>query len=261
ASEPTAWLPKSKPIWFTELGCPAVDKGTNQPNVFVDPKSSESSLPHFSRGTRDDFIQRRFIEAEMSWWDPSHPEHVAGSNPVSPLYDGRMVEPSRIFFWTWDARPFPIFPERQDIWSDGANWRLGHWLNGRMGAAALPALVSAILTDVDFTDADAAALHGVVEGFVIDRIMSPRSAIEPLMLAGIFDAVEADGGIRFRHFGDAAEAALTPPMLAVADDAATPGWKLVRGQETELPGVVKLTYIDGGADYRQAAVEARKLSG
>lgn len=261
ASEPTAWLPKSKPIWFTELGCPAVDKGTNQPNVFVDPKSSESSLPHFSRGTRDDFIQRRFIEAEMSWWDPSHPEHVAGSNPVSPLYDGRMVEPSRIFFWTWDARPFPIFPERQDIWSDGANWRLGHWLNGRMGAAALPALVSAILTDVDFTDADAAALHGVVEGFVIDRIMSPRAAIEPLMLAGFFDAVEADGGIRFRHFGDAAEAALTPPMLAVADDAATPGWKLVRGQETELPGVVKLTYIDGGSDYRQAAVEARKLSG
>lgn len=261
ASEPTAWVPKSKPVWFTELGCPAVDKGTNQPNVFVDPKSSESSLPHFSRGTRDDFIQRRFIEAEMSWWDPSHPEHVAGSNPVSPIYGGRMVEPSRIFFWTWDARPFPIFPERQDIWSDGANWRLGHWLNGRMGAASLPALVSAILNDAGFADADAATLHGVVEGFVIDRIMSPRAAIEPLMLAGFFDAVETEGGIRFRHFGDAAETWLTPPMLAVADDAATPGWKLVRGQETELPGAVKLTYIDGSADYRQAAVEARKLSG
>ena len=33
---------RSKPIWFTEIGCPAVDKGANQPNVFVDPKSSES---------------------------------------------------------------------------------------------------------------------------------------------------------------------------------------------------------------------------
>jgi len=41
-SQPTVWLPQSKPIWFTEIGCPAIDKGANQPNVFVDPKSSES---------------------------------------------------------------------------------------------------------------------------------------------------------------------------------------------------------------------------
>ena len=47
---PTAWVPQSKPIWFTELGCPAVDKGDNQPNVFFDPKSSESLLPPYSRG-------------------------------------------------------------------------------------------------------------------------------------------------------------------------------------------------------------------
>ena len=31
---PTAWQPRSKPIRFTEIGCPAVDKGPNQPNVF-----------------------------------------------------------------------------------------------------------------------------------------------------------------------------------------------------------------------------------
>jgi uncharacterized protein (TIGR02217 family) len=34
AGSPTSWTPESKPIWFTELGCPAVDKGSNQPNVF-----------------------------------------------------------------------------------------------------------------------------------------------------------------------------------------------------------------------------------
>jgi hypothetical protein len=39
---PTDWEPQSKPIWFTELGCAAVDKGTNQPNKFLDAKSSES---------------------------------------------------------------------------------------------------------------------------------------------------------------------------------------------------------------------------
>jgi hypothetical protein len=47
---PTAWVPRSKPFWFTEYGCAAIDRGTNQPNVFLDPKSSESALPYFSRG-------------------------------------------------------------------------------------------------------------------------------------------------------------------------------------------------------------------
>ncbi len=64
----TAWAPQSKPIWFTELGCPAIDRGTNQPNVFFDPKSSESFTPHFSRGWRDDAIQRAYLEATYLWW-------------------------------------------------------------------------------------------------------------------------------------------------------------------------------------------------
>ena len=42
---PTDWVPRSKPVGFIEYGCPAVDKGANQPNVFIDPKSSESFAP------------------------------------------------------------------------------------------------------------------------------------------------------------------------------------------------------------------------
>ena len=57
-----------KPIWFTELGCPAVDRGANQPNVFVDRKSSESAVPHFSSGMRSDTAQRRFLEAHHRYW-------------------------------------------------------------------------------------------------------------------------------------------------------------------------------------------------
>jgi hypothetical protein len=62
----TGWIPRSKPIWLVEIGCPAVDRGANAPNVFPDPKSSESALPHFSRGMRDDFMQQRAIEATIS---------------------------------------------------------------------------------------------------------------------------------------------------------------------------------------------------
>ena len=93
-ASPTAWVPQSKPIWFTELGCPAVDKGSNQPNVFIDPKSSESFAPFFSRVTRDDLMQRRYIQALSSFFDPDDPDYVAGSNPTSSEYDaadGRCV--------------------------------------------------------------------------------------------------------------------------------------------------------------------------
>lgn len=62
----TAWSPRAKPIWLTETGVPAVDKGANAPNVFPDPKSSESAIPPFSGGSRDDLIQVRALEAILS---------------------------------------------------------------------------------------------------------------------------------------------------------------------------------------------------
>ncbi|GEM_PF-3709716 len=54
AATPTAWAPRMKPIRLTEVGCAAVDRGPNAPNLFQDPKSSENALPPHSGGTRDD---------------------------------------------------------------------------------------------------------------------------------------------------------------------------------------------------------------
>ena len=53
-----------------------------------------------------------------------------------------MVDTANIFAWCWDARPYPFFPARTDVWGDSDNWRLGHWLNGRLGSVLLPDLVS-----------------------------------------------------------------------------------------------------------------------
>ena len=129
------WVPQSKPIRFTELGCPAIDRGTNQPNVFYDPKSSESFVPYFSRGYRDDAIQRAYIEASLTFWaDPAN-------NLTSGVYGAPMVTINECAVWTWDARPYPFFPELTDIWADSANWTLGHWLTGQLGAVSLAALV------------------------------------------------------------------------------------------------------------------------
>ena len=92
-STPTDWEPRSKPIWFTELGCAAVDKGTNQPNKFVDPKSSESRLPKYSNGQRDDFIQGQYLRAILVHWGK------AANNPVSDVYDGPMIDLGHAFVW------------------------------------------------------------------------------------------------------------------------------------------------------------------
>lgn len=130
SGSPTGWVAQSKPIWFTELGVPSIDKGTNQPNVFYDPKSSESALPYYSKGTRDDLVQRRGIEALLSYWG-------GANNPVSALYGDRMI--GLIAVWTWDARPYPAWPALTDVWGDTALWPYGHWLNGKVGLAGLGA--------------------------------------------------------------------------------------------------------------------------
>jgi hypothetical protein len=131
-AEATAWVPESKPFWFMECGCPAVNKGANQPNVFVDPKSSESALPCYSLGMRDDYMQRRHLHSLLRYYDPADSGFIDAHNPVSTVYGGRMVDTSRIFLYTWDARAYEVFPARSDVWSDADNWTLGQWLTGRI---------------------------------------------------------------------------------------------------------------------------------
>ncbi len=255
STTPTSWIPQSKPFWFTEVGCPAIDKGTNQPNVFVDPKSVESSMPYFSAGYRDDFIQRKYIEAMVDYWSAS-----GSHNPVSGQYAGTMVAADQIFLWAWDARPFPAFPFLQDVWSDGENYDRGHWLNGRLGAAPLSALVAQILLDFGFSDFDTADIHGIVDGYVIDRTMSARQAIEPLTTAFSFDGVESEGQLKFRRRDDGPVLSV-PIENLVEKSAGKPVFTLKRAQETDLPNRVQLLFIDSGNQYRQSVVEARKLTG
>jgi hypothetical protein len=135
SATPTSWLPQSKPIWFTELGCPSVNKGANQPNVFYDPKSSESALPYYSNGVSDTLIQRRYVHAMLRFFDEADTEFLEENNPQSALYDGRMIELTHAMIYTWDARPYPYFPLYDAVWSDGANWPFGHWVGGKFSYA------------------------------------------------------------------------------------------------------------------------------
>ena len=254
---PTAWVPESKPIWLTEIGCPAVDKGANQPSVFPDAKSADAGLPYYSDGTRDDLIQRRYLEAVLGAFDPAFGD--AALNPVSGVTGARMIAPDGIHLWTWDARPYPVFPAAREDWSDAGNWETGHWLTGRLGAASLDALVGAILADSAIAGTDTAALGEGPQGYVVERPMAPRAMLDPLALTYAFDAVEIDGLLRFVPRGGAPVAELTEDDLVLPDER--PPTQVTRTQESDLPREVSIGFTDIDADYQTGVATSRRLAG
>ncbi|OQP85107.1 hypothetical protein BTR14_17265 [Rhizobium rhizosphaerae] len=237
---PTAWVARMKPIWFTELGCPAIDKGANQPNVFLDPKSAESAAPYFSTGRRDDLTQRRFLEAHLAYW----------AGRPGP----RAVDPAHIFLWTWDARAFPAFPQQTALFADGDNWRTGHWLNCRLGAGTLPDILAALLADHGFDAADTEAVSGDLIGYVKAEQGSARTLIEPLMAAFCLDAVERGERLAFRSRLLCAGPPVTLDVLAEQPDE--PAFIETRAHDSELSGAAVLDYLDPDTGYGRGTARA-----
>jgi len=248
SATPTAWVAKSKPLWLMELGVPAIDKGANAPNLFLDPKSAESAAPHFSSGARDDLIQRRALEAYLAYWADD------ARNPLSPATGQRMIDVTRTCLWAWDVRPFPQFPARDDIWADGPAWRRGHWLNGRAGAATLAETVLDLAARAGVDDFDPSALSGIVGGYIVDAPTTLAAALGPLMAAYRFDVRESEGALVCRHLDDGDIVALAADD-ALADD---PRRAFRRSDIGEAPLEARVRYIDGGEDYRIAMTSARQ---
>ena len=231
AGAPTAWTPGMKPVRLSEIGFAAVDKGGNAPNVFYDPKSSESALPPFSTGERDDVFQKRALGVALAHFE------------ASPLVEAAHV-------WAWDARPYPAWPVRGDIWGDGENWARGHWLNGREGLTTLAAVVGDICARGGVM-ADVRGLDGVIEGYGLDGVHSVRAALEPLKAAFGFEVVERPEGLVF-HMGDASSVDLVGAGLAERGLMAT------RQMMDKAPERLRLAYIDPDRDYQPGIAEARR---
>ncbi|CUH62984.1 hypothetical protein TG4357_00411 [Thalassovita gelatinovora] len=249
AAQATDWGPQSKPIWFTELGCGAIDKGTNQPNKFLDPKSSESLLPKYSDGRRDELIQMQYLRAMLGYWgDAAH-------NPVSEEYGGPMLDMSRAFVWAWDARPYPSFPRNSEVWSDGDNYARGHWINGRGSARSLASVVTEICRQAGVNDIDTDALHGHVRGYCLTETGDARSALQPLMLRYGFDAIERDGVLVFRSRTGQRDWDLPGESLAVNDDLPY-STEALRAAESDMVGRVRLRFVEADADFETAAEES-----
>ncbi|MEY8828069.1 glycoside hydrolase/phage tail family protein [Sedimentitalea sp. XS_ASV28] len=247
--DPTDWVPASKPIWFTELGCAAIDKGTNQPNKFLDQRSSESSLPKYSDGSRDDLIQLQYLRTMLTYWaDPAN-------NPVSEVYGDAMIDMDNAYVWAWDTRPYPAFPNNLTLWSDGAIQSRGHWLNGRAGARTLASVVEEICRRSGVTEVDTSRLFGVVRGYAVEEVTSARAALQPLMLRYGFDAIERDGVLKFVMRGAGRPHVLDADALAVSGDL-DGTVEYSREAEAEMTGRVRLRFVQSGADHEIVAEEA-----
>lgn len=235
-----------KPIWFTEFGCPAIDKGANQPNVFYDPKSSESQFPYRSNGQRNDTVQRLYLEAMIDYWTA----------------DG-LVDPRNMFVWTWDARPYPAFPSRTDVWSDGANWERGHWLTGRLGTMTLGRLIKILMLDAgfdesDFDVSDVEASGIQIVGMGVFEVTSARQVIENLAETYSFDIHESSGIFKFIMRDN-------PDVIAISlDDLVLDGsntFTKSRMQDTDLPDRTSVKFRDETRNYEAASVNGHTVTG
>ena len=236
----TAWLPGMKPIRFTEYGCPAVDLGTNQPNVFHDPKSSESALPRYSTGARDDALQMQYLRALTSYWE------APGRMPASPL-DGRaMLDLDHSLVWAWDARPFPQFPADGARWADAENWSKGHWWSGRSSAQPLSGVIAEICREAGVTAFDVSRVHGVVRGAGMRDVATARSDLQSVLIAHGVEAAERHGVLVFSMRANPSRASVDPERL-VREDGVTVSRE--RAPDADLAGRIRVHHVDADGDF------------
>jgi hypothetical protein len=137
----TEWDPNAKSIITLEYGFAACDKSTNQPNVFFDPKSTESFTAYWSiwdpanelgyLPRRDDTIQALALEAVYEYWNVDGNNETVGGLP--------MLNWNFCCVWNTDARPFPTFPILNSAWGDTGNWAQGLWIGTNRSVLPPPA--------------------------------------------------------------------------------------------------------------------------
>lgn len=234
------------PVWFTEFGCPAMDKGANQPDIFFDPLSSEPDTPYRSNGNRNDTVQRLYLQSMLEYWT-----------------DDGFVDPANMFVRCWDIRPFPQFPALTSKWPDGESWICGHWLNGRLGSTTLGQMVDSIMFRAGYGpgDFDSTRIHEsgiVVIGMGIFDVSTARSNLENLMTTYSFDVFERSGMYRFIMRDRSDEVTIPLDDLVMSGDNS---FTKSRMQDPELPDRTTVKFLDEVRDYSATTVDGHTVTG
>lgn len=233
----TAWQVSSKPVRLF-YGCPAVDRGANQPEVEINPNASAFAYPHFSNGARDDDSQATYIRAVAEFW----------------ATDARgMVDVDASAVEGWDARPWPVYPHT-DLWPDAAAWPISSSMAGRN----IIDISSWLASELDYRglDYELDQVTGSIDGITVSNLAGFMSVAGPVLGLFHLDASEVDGQIK-----------ITSRAVQVADDDIDFGaviplskrdrFRVDRGNQGQLPAIAHLTHRDIGHDYDSNTVNSR----
>lgn len=240
----------TKDVWFTAFGCPAVNKGTNQPDVLFDGFSVESGFPHFSNKSRDDLIQRLYYEATIDYW-----KNVAPSSHI---------DTSNMFAWAWDARPFPYFPALSSVWTDTETWKKGYQLNGRFNVIKLPDLIVYLCQEAGIppNKVDVSAIASgsqVVHGIHVANIINTRQVLENILETYVLDVYENGDRLVFYPKNVPNEVTIEFDDFILSDDVKS--YDRTRVQDTELPDRTKVSFLDKNRAYNAASVDGHTVTG
>ena len=107
---------------------------------------------------------------------------------------------------------------------------------------------------------DVSAITGNIRGYVITQPMTPRAALEPLMSAYFFDAMEEDAKIKLIPRTGTVTRALTVDDLGAAESPGAPQIQVTHTNQTELPSQINVSYSDINNDFQPGMASARRLT-
>ena len=267
----TAWERQSKPIWFTALGCPAVDKGSNQPDAVPRPSLGDETRPHFSNGQRDDYIQRQYLRAMLSYWqekqntfvrlvdlnyDVNDPSFPPPPRPTKPRVRD-MLPAERMFVVGWDVRPFPAFPQLEK-WPDAADWATGYALNGRVSHTQLSHLLHLLSEGrIGSVRSERISPTGddTLSGYLLDHSETAVGALRPLLRAFFLETMPQDGNFRALYRGQLPVRKIAAGDIVMDNDHAQA--ETHYADAASLPTALKLFYLNYEKDGSPAMAEAR----
>jgi hypothetical protein len=233
----TAFKPYSKKIWFTEFGFPSLDLCSNQPNVFFDPTSKESFLPKFSSGIVDFEAQKDALLATLEFLEESKD----------------IIE--NAFVWCYDLRPYPFFPQRKDVWSDGDLWQRGHWLNGKLGANTFNEIVRelCVRSGVLEEELEFECTDERVEGMCINNAFPFGKYIDILCDVFSVKLVQSSKGLKFSSIQVANKQKVKSKSLIKIKKSGVGGYD-EEASLAGLPSSISFSFIDKFNKYEPTII-------
>ena len=239
--EKTNWIPKMKKVWFTEYGFPSVDCCSNQPNVFYSKGSYDSAFPRLSQGIADYKAQRVAIAGtELAW------------------LNSECVE--RKFLYTWDARPYPYFPNLKNVWADADCWKYGHFLNGKVGIATLSNVVSYLCKKVGLEDDEfntSLINNEIMSGYILNDKNTILNHLKLLAITYNFDAFIDEGVICFKSLKDTKNYLISEDDIILNNDKKIIEFENESMSSTDIPSSVELLFLDENKNYTTSTAIAK----